>query len=145
MKGISENETGGMNILVDAGMLDKKKKKNAEDDFSTADMMLSLLAATSKQAEDSLGLKTEADKLSYKLQMLTNLITEREKQPKGFFKNFYVPMLAEMKEKNYMQTACYIAMTSSRDEAIKKWLAENESRINELYEWFDAYTWTKKE
>ncbi|MFM9908281.1 MAG: tetratricopeptide repeat protein [Chitinophagaceae bacterium] len=139
-KGISKGENGNVTIAIDADMLGKKKK-NKEDDFSTSEFMLSLLGADNTVA-DSMGAKTEADRLDYKMQMLINVINEQKKKEKGFFKNFYVPMFAEMKEKNFVKTACYIALRSMNNTDMNGWLKEHEQAVDEFNSWLKGY-WTK--
>ncbi|MBI1343696.1 MAG: tetratricopeptide repeat protein [Terrimonas sp.] len=138
MKGVSKGEDGSIVIGIDALLPDKKKKKE-EDDFSAEDMLVSLLGASLSGHEDSLGIKTEADRLSYKMQLLIGMIDE--KKGKGFYREFYMPMLAEIKEKNLLTTACYIVMTSSGDPEIKQWLADNQDKVDEFYTWFKFYKW----
>ncbi len=139
MKGISRTDEKNVTISIDPAMLGDKKKKK-EDDFGPAELMMSLLAA-SNEIPDSLGAKTEADRLSYRLQMLVNVIGETSAGDKGFFRNFYVPFFREMKTKGLLTTACYIALASTDDEDIQNWLEDNEDKLDEFYEWFKKYTW----
>src|SRR6185436_19149572 len=106
-----------------------------EDDFSGAELMLSIMSSSNELA-DTLGAKTEADRLDIKMQMLINSISDVKKKEKGFIKNFYVPMFVEMKKKNYVKTACYIAMSSTNDKLILQWMDENSDAVNEFYDWF---------
>lgn len=136
-KGISKGENGNVTISIDTDMLNKKKK-NKEDDFSSAELMLSLLGADNTVA-DSLGAQNDADRLSYKMQMLIGMIQETKSKAKGFFKNFYVPMLTEMKEKNFMKTASYVAMSSSGNKEITDWLENNRDAMQEFISWYKGY------
>jgi tetratricopeptide (TPR) repeat protein len=138
MRGVQKTGEKSTTITLDAGMLDKKKKK--DDDFSTAEFMLSLLAA-SNDVPDSLGAKTEGDRLSYKLQMLINIIDEEDKKDKGFFKNFYVPFFKEMKKNDLVTIASHIILSSSGDKAIDDWLKENKDDVEGFYRWFENYKW----
>jgi tetratricopeptide (TPR) repeat protein len=142
MKGVSSPDGKNVNISIDASLLDKKNKKK-DDDFSSAELMLSLVAS-SNSVPDSLGAKTDADRLSYKLQLLTGLITETDKKDKGFFKTFYVPFFAEMKKKDFMTTACYIALSSSGKEDIEKWIEDYPLKIELFYDWFEKFSWAKQ-
>ncbi len=142
MKGISSNDGKSINISIDAGLLDTKNQKK-DDDFSSAELMLSLVAA-SNSVPDSLGAKTEADRLSYKLQLLIGMIDETKKKEKGLFKNYYVPFFSEMKEKNHLTTACYIVHTSTGKDDIKKWVDENPLKVELFLDWFKNYSWPKE-
>lgn len=140
-QGITKGENGNVTINIDESVIDKKNK-HKDDDFSSADFMLSLLGADNK-VPDSLGAKTDADRLGYKMQMLIGMIGETKKGEKGFYKNFYVPMFAEMKEKNLVNSACYIVMSSKDDPEISKWLDENKDEVKKFYDWLKAYEWNK--
>jgi tetratricopeptide (TPR) repeat protein len=139
---ISKNENGNVTINITMDMLDPKKNKGKEDDFSTAELMMALLFTDSK-VEDSLGLKTAADKLGYKLQMIFSSISENNKKSRGFFSNLYVPMMMEMKERGFVTTACYIALQSTNDSEITTWLKDNPEKIDSFFGWFKNYQWTK--
>lgn len=138
MHGVERKDEKSVTINIDAALLSKKNKKK-EDDFSSAEFMLSLMAASNKVA-DSLGAKTEADRLSYKLQMLIDLVGEAGKD-KGFFKNFYMPFFREMKKNDLVTIASYIALSSSGDKAIADWLEENKDDVGGFYRWFENYKW----
>jgi tetratricopeptide (TPR) repeat protein len=139
MKGIEKKDDKNTVITIDAGLLDKKNKPK-EDDFSSAEFMLSLMSANDKVA-DSLGAKTDADRLSYRFQLLIGMLDKEDKKDKGFFKTFYVPMYAEMKEKNHVTTACYIALASSGKDDINQWLKDHKTEVENFYKWFKGYIW----
>ncbi len=140
-RGVSKGENGNVTINISMDMLDDSKKSK-EDDFSGAELMLSIMSSSNDLA-DSLGAKTEADRLDIKMQLLINAISDVKKKEKGFIKNFYVPMFREMKEKNYVKTACYVAMASTNDKLILQWMDENSDAVNEFIDWFKSYKWEK--
>ena len=141
-RGVSKGENGNVTISISMDMLDDSKKSK-EDDFSGAELVLSLMGSSNELA-DTLGAKTEADRLDIKMQMFINAISEVKKKEKGFFKNFYVPMFREMKEKGYVKTACYIVLSSTNDKATLLWIDENSDAVNEFYDWFKSYFKWKK-
>ncbi len=142
MKGVERKDDKNVVLTIDPSMLDKKNKKK-DDDFSMAEFMLTLLGADNTIA-DSIGLKTPADKLGFKFQMLINSIDEKEKKEKGFYKNFYVPFFVEMKKNDWVNTASNIIYSASDDEDSKKWLAENKDKVSEFYTWMKNYSWKNK-
>lgn len=142
MKGISKNDQGNTVISMDAAALDKKNKK-IDDDFSAAEMMVSLVGADNSLA-DTLGAKTEADRLDVKLQLLINVIEESNKKDKGFYKSFYVPMFKEMKKQDFTKTACYIVLVSTGDSDINDWIEKNEDQVEKFYAWLEGYKWVKE-
>lgn len=139
MKGIDKKDDKSVVINFDASMLDKKNKPK-EDDFTGAELLFSIMAVNDKIA-DTLGAKTDADRLSYTLQLLIGMVDKDEKKDKGFFKTFYVPMYAEMKEKNFVTTACYIALSPSGKEDINQWLTDHKTELEDFYKWFNGYIW----
>lgn len=140
MKGIRRTDEKSVTINIDASTLGKKKPK--EDDFSSAELMLSLLAA---HVPDSLNDKTDADKMAYQMEKLISIIDESDKKDKGFFKNFYVPFLVDIKKEGMIKTACYVALTSSENEDIFKWQNENKTTVENFLKWVKEYKWAKKE
>ncbi|MEO8404803.1 MAG: tetratricopeptide repeat protein [Chitinophagaceae bacterium] len=141
-KGISRKDDKTINITINADMLDEKKKPK-EDDFTSAELLMSLVLANTN-IPDSLGIKTDADKLSYQLQLLIDQIDNTEKQEKGFFKNYYVPMFVEMKKNDLVTIASYITLASSGKEEITKWLKDNKDDVDGFYRWFENYKWVKE-
>lgn len=134
MKGVSRQDDKNVTISLDPSVLDKKKSK--EDDFSSAELMLSLLAAS---VPDSL--KTDADKMSHQLTTLIAIIDETNKKDKGFYKNFYVPFFVELKKKDFVTTACYVALTSSGKDDILGWQQKNKQKLTDFFDWFLGYKW----
>jgi tetratricopeptide (TPR) repeat protein len=137
MKGVSRQDEKNVTINLDMGALDKKKNK--EDDFSSAELMLSLLSASTPDS-----LKTDADKMSHKMESLIAIIDETNKKDKGFYKNFYVPFFVDLKKNDHIRTACYVAMTSSDKEDIFSWQRDNKARIEKFLEWLEGYKWAKE-
>jgi Tfp pilus assembly protein PilF len=112
-------------------------KKHGEDDFHLAEMMMSLTEAASYTEEGKS--RSAEEKLQLKLSGFTTL----EPEKKGFFSNFYVPFFAEMKEKDYLETACYVIYISSGNAQNKEWLADNPKKIEALYKWINEFKWNK--
>jgi hypothetical protein len=105
-------------------------------------MMISMTAAL--DYDDKFKNQPPAEKLKRKLEAFVSTTAEDKKgRKKGFFMNFYVPFLAEMKEKDLLLTACYIMGTPAADEEGKKWLDANKNKVEDFYKWMDAYKWQK--
>jgi tetratricopeptide (TPR) repeat protein len=139
MRGISQKDEKNITISLDRSVLDKKKSK--EDDFSSAELMLSLIAA---RVPDSLTTRSEAELLGYRLSTMIAIIDETDKKDKGFYKNFYVPFFVDMKKNDFITTACYIAMTSSGKDDIINWQKENKDKVDNFFDWLDKYKWPKE-
>jgi tetratricopeptide (TPR) repeat protein len=138
-----KREGNNVTLFLDPSMFDKSKKKDGENDFSSIEMLFSLLSATDNaKGVDSIA-KTPADKLSFKLQMLINSLTEQKKDGKGFYWEHYVPFLGEMKEKNHIGTLAYLMLKHTNDDSITEWLEKNEKNVTAFYDWIKEYKWQK--
>ena len=138
-----KKEGNNVTLFLDPAMFDKSKKKDGENDFTSIEMLFSLLSATDNaKGIDSIA-KTPADKLSLKLQMLINSLSDGRKDGKGFYWEHYVPFLVEMKEKDHVSTLAYLMLKHSNDEAISEWLEKNEKNVNAFYDWIKEYKWEK--
>lgn len=139
MKGVEKKDGQNINIFIDASTLDKKNK-SAEDDFSSQEMLWSVISAAN--LPDSIGAKSDVDRLDVTMQLFCNTMESSIKEnSKGFYKTFYVPMFVELKKKEYVLTACHIALASTNDSDNKEWLNKNQDKITEFYEWLKNYKW----
>jgi tetratricopeptide (TPR) repeat protein len=139
MKGISDNKDGkGTTITLDAGLLDNKNQKK-ENDFSSVEMMFTLSGALDK--EEAFKSQNAAERLDRKMQLLINDLKDKKSDGKGFYWNFYVPFLVELKAKDHLLTACYIASLNSGDAKVGDWLANNKEKLNAFFQWLKEYTW----
>ena len=141
-KGVSQTDSGNVTISIDAGLLDKKNKKS-ENDFSDAELMLSL-GGSLAQSSDANKSETEAEQLKKYLDLMISLLSEKKKKAKGFFWTFYAPFFGEMESKDYVTTASYIAYSSSNDDQVNQWLKDNSDKTNAFYEWLKNYQWNTK-
>ncbi len=139
--GNTKTEGNNTTIFLDAALLGNGKDKSKEDNFSPVEMIF-MITAGSKEL-DSLG-KTAAGKLSLRLQMLINLLTEQKKSNKGFYWDHYVPFFTEMKEKEMVETLAHLMYMKTGDEENMKWLEDNEAKLEAFYDWLKAYKWTSR-
>ncbi|MFT3701902.1 MAG: tetratricopeptide repeat protein [Agriterribacter sp.] len=142
MQGINQKDEKNTVISIDAALLDPKRKTK-EDDFSSLELILSFLGADNK-TPDTLGFNTDGERLSYKMQLFFNGLSTTTKDSKGFYTNFYVPFLTEMKEKDFVTTACYIALASAEKDETFLWLDQNKEKVKTFNEWFEQYKWYKE-
>ncbi len=139
--GNTKTEGNNTTIYLDASLLGGGKNKNKEDDFSSVEMIF-MITAGSKEL-DSLG-KTQAGKLSLRLQMLINLLSEQQKKNKGFYWEHYVPFFTEMKEKEMVETLAHLMYMKTGDEENQQWLNNNEAKMEAFYDWLKSYKWTSR-
>jgi tetratricopeptide (TPR) repeat protein len=120
MLGVNQKDDKNIEISIDASSLDPKKTQ--DDDFSTANLALSLSAASGIRDKDSVDL-TDADILQGRMETIIAIIDETKKKS-GHFK-----------------TACYIAMATAGDEKVNAWLKANKSKLEDFFTWMKAYKW----
>jgi hypothetical protein len=84
-----------------------------------------------------------AEKLKEKLEILGTMNSEASEK-KGFFTSFYLPFFAALKEGGFMETASNIMYSSSGDEVNKKWLDENQNKVQAFNKWLNEYKWNKE-
>ncbi len=139
LKGNACADSSGKNVNITLSVLTKKK----EDDFSTANMGLSLSGALGiEKALDSIGKRTDVEKLRSTMAIIIE--TTGNEKKKGFAWKFYVPFYAEMKRRNFVETFCYLCFRSANNKEANDWLAANSTETVAFYEWMEGYTWPKK-
>ena len=126
-------------ITFDVSMLDVAKDKKKENNFSTAEMIFTLSAGTGNEL-DSIT-KSPSEKLSFRLQMLINALSEGMKENKGFYWEHYVPFFVDMKEKKMVGTLAHLMLLRSGDEENLKWIEDNEPALESFYDWLKSYKW----
>jgi tetratricopeptide (TPR) repeat protein len=140
MKGISESKGGtGATVIGIESLLTDRKKKLAENDFSSLDVFLSLAGALDK--DDKYKNQNPAERLHRKTGDLITMIKEQKKTGEGFYWDFYVPFLSDLKANDHLLTASYIASLQSADEKVNKWLEDNRPKIDAFYKWMENYKW----
>lgn len=127
-----------INISMD--MLDHKKKKKAENDFSEIEFTFTLLGGMdNSKGVDSVA-KTAADKFDLKLQLLINSLQTNQKGSKGFYWEHYVPFYIELKKKNYTNILSHLIYYAS-DKESQVWANLNSEKVDQFYKWLRAYQW----
>lgn len=121
--------------------VDDLGRKDKENNFSTVKMMLGLTVASA--LTDTVKAKTNVDKLSLYVQMMTSALSTGQKDGKGMFWQTYAPFFIAMKEKNLVNVFAHIASITSGDEANIKWISENQEAFRDFFEWVDKYEWKK--
>jgi len=121
------NTPNQINIFADAGEIDSE--------FSAANMMISMLAAT-KFLEENEG-KTEEELFIENTTSFFVILGElKEKKNKGLWWDFYVPLFYDLAESKHIDTYCYYISQSSSEVAVD-WLAKNEKRISSFNQWLN--------
>ena len=138
-----KTEGNNTTINISMEMLDnnnKKKKKKEKNDFSSIDLVFSLMGAMDNSKEIDSITKTSADKFDLKLQFLISSLEENKKKGTGFYWEHYVPFFIEMKNKNYVNTLSNIIHLSQNKDA-EAWMKQNPDKVKEFYNWLKNYQW----
>lgn len=81
-------------------------------------------------------------KLNYAVTKQLQLISEKiavDKNDKGFYMQFYAPILAEQYKKGYLEPYSYSLFSGLNNEEIDKWIKRNEKSTNEWASWLKTY------
>jgi len=141
LKGNARVDSSGKNVNISLFMPKQTKKK--DDDFSTANMGLSLMGGLGiDKVLDSIGKRTDVEKMRSAVAMIMEQ-TGGEKK-KGFAWKFYVPFYTEMKRRNFVETFCYLCFRSADNKEANDWLIANATEVAAFYEWMEGYAWPKK-
>ena len=140
-KGVSKSDSGNVTVSIDAASLEKKK--NAENDFSNSEMLLSLAASMRASNSTQKDVK-DTEHMTTFIALLNSTVRGEQKKANGFFWTFYVPFLLELESKGYLDTASYIVYASTGSEEVGKWLKENSEKTNAFYSWLKSYSWNTK-
>jgi tetratricopeptide (TPR) repeat protein len=133
---VKKNDDGGSTITL--SLSDSKEKEN---NFSTVEMSLAISVAAS--FTDSSKIKTDVDKLSLALQIMSETLPSGQKEGKGIFWKTYAPFFIEMRHKKLLETFAHIASITSGNEENIKWINDNQDKLKGFYEWLDKYEWVR--
>nr|WP_294859758.1 tetratricopeptide repeat protein [uncultured Fluviicola sp.] len=142
MKGSAE-KTGNksITITIDPGTMGDTTAdgKNKANNFSTAEMLLSLESAM--DFDKKYKKETEVEQFIRKFGTLCSILGESRKDNSGFFWEYYAPYFVEMKEQNLVEAFGYIAFASSDNAEVSKWLKDHKDEIGKFLDWSKGYSW----
>ncbi len=135
---VSKKDEGRLSVSISPEMLDPKKK-NQQNDFSSAELMLAMSSALDN---DSSNLNTTAlEMFIRKFSLLCGYLKETEKDGYGFYWDYYVPYFIEMNDKGLVTTFAYIAFTPSKTPEVNEWLKGHKKEIEDFYKWSEGFAW----
>ncbi len=127
-------------ITLSPDFLNRSEKKQMPDDFSTAELMFSLVGSMDNaKGMDSLA-KTAAGKFDFKLQMLIGSLSEGAKQHSGFFWEHYVPFFSDLKKEGYTGVLSNL-LYFSKDAGAQSWMESNREKVDAFYKWWQSRSW----
>lgn len=113
--------------------------KNKENNFDMTEMLVSLSSAIPE--DKKLKKLDAAQKLTLRLQMLAGSLKSEKKKNFGLYWDYYAPYLIAMDEAKMITTFSYIAMVSTDDKDVAKWIKANSTEIENFYKWDKSYVW----
>lgn len=107
---------------------------NADPEFSSAELMLSLLSVSGTLEENKD--KTQEEMFIENTKSLFVMLGElKNKKSKGLYWEFYIPLFDGLAHSTVLDAYCYYISQQS-NEVAKKWMEEHQDHFNELVEWF---------
>lgn len=134
-----------INLDLNGAVNSAMSGKTAEDNFSSAELILSLQAAMDLGEKDK-GKnknKSEAEAFASRFETVISALSEGKKEGRGFFWDYYVPYFLEMKEKKFLETFSNLVFASSENDDVLKWLKEHKKETDEFFKWSDSFDWVK--
>jgi tetratricopeptide (TPR) repeat protein len=133
---VTQKNDSNISITLNADALGTKEK--GEDDFHLTEFMLAM-ATAADHTEASKG-KSSAQLLENKLKMLAEVSVKN----KGFFSNFYVPLLAGLQKAGLLETASHMITLSAKENDNLQWLQDHSDKVKELQAWMGNWENKKK-
>ncbi len=139
-QGVTQTDDKNITLAIDPkAMEDVGKKKKGINNFSTADMVLSMTAALDFDEKNKN--KKQCEKAIDKFESIFAVLKEGQEDNKGFYWEFLAPYFIELKDKNLVEPFAYIAFLPSQAEDVKKYHQDNANEIQRFYNWSKNYTW----
>ncbi len=123
--GVEQKDDKNINVTVPVS--------SSDDEFSTAEMMVSLLAASKHTDENKK--KDEMEMFVETNDGLFGVLGELKDKKKGFWWDFYVTKFYNMQKSKHNEAFSYYISQSTGSEDVKKWIAANSEKINEFVNW----------
>ena len=129
----------GGNVTVDK---DKPNTINinisgGDSEFSSAEMMISMLAAT-KTLDDNKG-KTEDQLFLENTESFFAIMGElKEDDSKGIWWDLYTPLFYDISQSDYMETYCKF-ITQEVNPDSEEWITQNENMVTEFQIWLKSH------
>lgn len=120
-----EGKENQINIYVDP---------NSDPEFSTAELMLSMLAV-SGTLEENKNKSPEELFIENTKSIFITLGELKKKKDKGLYWEFYIPLYDQLAHSDVLDAYCYYISAQSNEQAAK-WMETHEDHFNELVQWF---------
>lgn len=139
-KGVSKQGDNSISLTIDENTLSKvNKKRKSENDFATADVVLSMSAALDFDEKNKN--KTDIEKFAEKFKSICGALDETKKNQQGYFWEFLAPYFIEMKNRNLIEPFSNIIFLSANNGHATEYSSLNPDKIDEFYLWSKNYDW----
>jgi tetratricopeptide (TPR) repeat protein len=130
MKGVKKDNEKTITISYDP---------NADEDFASAELMLSMMRASRSMDENKN--KTEPELFAEETKSFFTVIgqTDKENKKTGFWWQFYVDFYDAMAKENHTEAFSYYITQSQDDEKIVTWIKNNKDKIEAFAKWYEGY------
>jgi tetratricopeptide (TPR) repeat protein len=144
-QGVKQTGANSISINMSADVLKQvNSKKSQPDNFSQADMLLTM--ATALDYDEKNKSKAPTERLIEKLSSLCQGLAERKpEQQEGFVWQYFVPYFVALEKQGHLPALAY-TVQASRAEAtpdVKAWLSAHPTQVQALQEWSRTYIWPK--
>ena len=141
--GVKQTGENNVTITLSSATVDQAsgKGKKKENDFSGADLLLSMSSALDYD-EKNKG-KTQVELFAGKMETLFSSLDELKGNNSGFFWEYYVPYFIQMKEKKFLTIFSNIVFAAAGDEKSATWVNGHEDEVKEMLVWSDSYAWQR--
>jgi hypothetical protein len=136
--GAKQTGENAITISLDAGVLNQSNKKSKkENDFSSAELMLSLSGAM--DYEEPFKDENPSQRFARKMTSMFSFLGETATDNRGFFWEYYVPYFVEMKEKKLVNTFSNIVLDAAGDAAATVWLNTHPEEVQNFMIWSKGF------
>ena len=138
---IDKTGDNSITINIDPDIL-KEDAAKKENNFNTAELILSMAAALDHDEKNKN--KTKAELFSRKFKTICGSLEETANKNTGFFWKYYAPYFIELNQKGHIETLANIVHVTTKEEPVLSWLDTHKEKINTFYKWSNMYWAPKK-
>ncbi|AKD01851.1 tetratricopeptide repeat protein [Pontibacter korlensis] len=129
-QGVSQSGDKSINVNISL-------PKGEEDEFSAAEMMISLSQASAMTEKEN-G-QTEEEAFYESSRLLFSILGELKKDKNSFWWNYYVDFFYNLVQSEHVEAMTYYISQSSGNETASAWLEEHPEKLDQLAAWYQDY------
>lgn len=142
-QGVTQRDEKNITITLNSSALRNSKRQSKQpDDFSSVEMLLSLIVAN--EHTEKLRDKTPLEKFSHSFATLCQGLAEQQGKHTGFAWEYYVPYFVAMEKAGFVPAFTYqIHAADAANTEAQQWLAQHPNEVAAFQEWSRTYSWPK--